>query len=242
FADSRSVGSQSPGGLHTIEAERQVPNPVIAAIALSKHLPPLRPRETGIMVRLTFSVMGLSDSDELLSLAVESLSMALLLTPKFRELCLRQAHLIHRALPTGVTPPAKIFINALALQPIESGHGNHFPRTPPINMMIERDQRVTADDRPSCKSVEKSTERSQQIRMITKRFRLTVLFGHQRVEQKQRSAWNFGASTDEKPLEVFRTPTQRKLLMLNVIIPLAGLPQESFCGTCRTIQQHRQCL
>src|SRR5690242_17968968 len=116
-----------------------MPNPVIATIALSKHLSPLRSRETGIMVRLAFSIMGLRHPDELLSLAVESLSMALLLVPQLRELRLRHAHLIHRALPAGVAPPAKILIDALALQPVESGHRDHFSRPPSIGVVINRD-------------------------------------------------------------------------------------------------------
>ena len=52
------------------------------------------------MIWFTFPVMRLNDSDESLGLAVESLSMSLLLIPKFGQLAFR-AHLIHRALPAS---------------------------------------------------------------------------------------------------------------------------------------------
>ena len=82
------------------------------------------------MIRLTFSVMRLSDSDQPLGVAVESLSMPLLLIPKLDQLGLREAHLIHRALPAALTPPSKILVDTLAFQPIESGHRDHIPRDP----------------------------------------------------------------------------------------------------------------
>ncbi len=148
------------------------------------------------MIRLTFPVMRLSDSDEPLGVAVESLSMALLLIPKLGQLGLREAHFIHRALPAALTPPAKILVDTLAFQPIESGHRNPVPRAPSIGVMIERDQRVTTDDRPRAKPIEISTERPQQVGVITKWFRPAVLFGHQGVEQKQGPTWDFTTSTD----------------------------------------------
>jgi len=182
-----------------------MPNSIIAAIALSEHVSPLRSRKTGVMIRFAFSVMRLRDSDQSLGLTVESLTLTLL-RAKLRQFRLRQSYFIHRPLPTALTPSSKILINTLALQPIESGHRDDVPRAPSIGMMIQRDQRVTTDDRSRDEPIEKSTERPQQVRVITKWFRLAVLFGHQGVEQKQRPTWNFAASADQKPFEIFRTP------------------------------------
>jgi len=161
-----------------------MPNSVITPVALSEHFSPLWTRKTGIMIRFTFSVMCLGNPDQAFCFAIESLPMALLLTGQFRQLCLRETDLIHRSLPSTLTPSPKILIDALAFQPIEPSHRNHFPSTPPIRVVIQRNQRITADHCSCNKPIEKPSKRSQEVRVITKRLRLTVLLGNQRIEQK----------------------------------------------------------
>jgi hypothetical protein len=101
------------------------------------------------MIRFTFSVMCLGNPDQALCFAIESLTLTLLLTGQFSQLCFRETDLIHRPLPSALTPSPKVLIDALAFQPVEPSDRNHFPGTPSIRVAIQRNQRITADHR-SC--------------------------------------------------------------------------------------------
>ena len=85
-----------------------------------------------------------------------------------------------------------------------------------------------ADRGPRQESVEKSSERREQVWMITKWFGPAVLLGHQRVQEKQRPAGYFTGPADKKPFEVVRAPSQDKFLMCDIVVPLAGFSQKPF--------------
>jgi hypothetical protein len=105
-------------------------------------------------------------------------------------------------------------------------------------MMVQGNQRISADQRPPHQAVNKLTKRGEQVWVIAKRVRTTVLLRDHRVQEEQRAARDLAPSAHEKLLEIFGTPPQDEFLMCDIVIPLTDLTQVSLRAASRTIKQN----
>lgn len=172
--------------------------------------------------------MVLREADQPFRVGIEAVAVMSLLPLEFRHLVGREAHIFYRALPAGVPPSLEVFIDPLTFRSRHPQNRDDLPGTQSITMVVERDERVAADDGPAQPSVDQPAERSQQIRMVAERLRLAVLPGDERVQQEQRPARHFGASTSQKPLQILRAPTEDEFFMSDVVAPLPRLAEKPF--------------
>jgi hypothetical protein len=109
-------------------------------------------------------------------------------------------------------------------------------------MMKQGNERIPANQRPPHQAVDKSTKRCEQVWMIAKWVRTTVLLRDHRVQEEQRSARDLAPTAYEKLLEIFGTPAQDEFLMRDIVTPLTNLTQVSLRAAGRAIKQYGPCL
>ena len=113
----------------------QMPNSKIVPIILAKQFPPLLHRQTGIMFRLALPVMRLENPQQPLHFMVQQLRLLSFLVLNLLQVMSADPKFVHRALPTRLTPPFEILVNALAFRGPKPQETHHLSLTQPIQMV-----------------------------------------------------------------------------------------------------------
>ena len=145
------------------------------------------------------------------------------------------AALRHSPLPSCLPPTFEVLIDALAFYGPQTQDSHHLPLAESVQVVEERHQRIAADHCPRGHPLEETTQRREEVLVVAERLRLAKVFRNNAVQEKEGPARHFGPSTDQEPLQEFITPPKRKLLMADVVRPLARFAQEPPGMACRSV-------